>query len=510
MSTNNEEKGDVSFKLADTKLMPQTVLTVVHFPLIVKHDPQKALQMIGGENAVTKVSNDESKFLELRFRPNDPMSHPTHGDHTKTNNLLLRVRRKRDPITRKFTIENVDLIGKVKHSIQFRGMVDFQLLQPKVQLATARDKPTIKKEEDVDMENEVNVQDLSSSFIEKEFTTETLNLPPPIFSRFDIPQEYTFRANPASATVVIQTDEGTITKRKLKKSAVRPTKSITIDFATEIVPSKPAAPTVESSEASTSDTLRVEEDEYVIRLKQMFESRPIWSKTALRAQFESRQDITQTLSKLPLVAYSFSNGPWRKLWVRFGLDPRLDRSCGQYQVLDFRVQNEHKEYVKERKKQKGLATESEVFGGVNVLRRQPKRRSQLHDDLRTFMATGTAQHEENDNEQINPNSSYIFNSVPVQTQFFYQLIDIHLPAVQHIVQCDDLEQEVPIEIEDRNGHIVNKNIRVLNHVCDEKSGWYTREALEQIRMYMKIQISEWIRQGDEGEDEDETENTSDK
>ena len=40
---------------------------------------------------------------------------------------------------------------------------------------------------------------------------------------------------------------------------------------------------------------------------------------------------------LAVVAYRFSGGPWRNLWIRYGFDPRLDPSSRIYQGIDFRV-----------------------------------------------------------------------------------------------------------------------------------------------------------------------------
>jgi general transcription factor 3C polypeptide 5 (transcription factor C subunit 1) len=43
---------------------------------------------------------------------------------------------------------------------------------------------------------------------------------------------------------------------------------------------------------------------------------------------------------IPAVAYYFTTGPWRNLWIRFGYDPRKDRSSAKYQSLDYRVRVE--------------------------------------------------------------------------------------------------------------------------------------------------------------------------
>lgn len=40
---------------------------------------------------------------------------------------------------------------------------------------------------------------------------------------------------------------------------------------------------------------------------------------------------------LPALAYYYTTGPWRLMWVRFGYDPRKDFSSRYYQNLDYRI-----------------------------------------------------------------------------------------------------------------------------------------------------------------------------
>ena len=43
--------------------------------------------------------------------------------------------------------------------------------------------------------------------------------------------------------------------------------------------------------------------------------------------------VFETQKALPLVAYTFSNGPWRALLVRYGYDPRVNPQSRSWQVL---------------------------------------------------------------------------------------------------------------------------------------------------------------------------------
>lgn len=77
---------------------------------------------------------------------------------------------------------------------------------------------------------------------------------------------------------------------------------------------------------------------------QLFSTRPIYSKAAISGISKLPSDQLRCL--LPCVAYFFSNGPWRSLWVRFGYDPRKDPASRIYQTLDYRAKSD---FTKEEK-----------------------------------------------------------------------------------------------------------------------------------------------------------------
>ena len=72
----------------------------------------------------------------------------------------------------------------------------------------------------------------------------------------------------------------------------------------------------------------------VKKIKAMFQKQPIW----LRVELLHKSQVLPKHVKmiLPVVAYYFSNGPWRNQWVRLGYDPRKDPNAAQYQTLDYR------------------------------------------------------------------------------------------------------------------------------------------------------------------------------
>eukprot|EP00897_Mesotaenium_endlicherianum_P010781 jgi/Mesen1/9731/ME000695S09060 len=74
--------------------LPSCNAVAIEYPgRIVSAD--KALETLGGEQAISKAIAGEGAYLQLRFRPDDPYSHPAFGDGQATCGLLFRITRKR-------------------------------------------------------------------------------------------------------------------------------------------------------------------------------------------------------------------------------------------------------------------------------------------------------------------------------------------------------------------------------------------------------------------------------
>lgn len=53
--------------------------------------------------------------------------------------------------------------------------------------------------------------------------------------------------------------------------------------------------------------------------------------------YETRMPRQKLKIILPALAYYYTTGPWRLMWVRFGYDPRKDFASRYYQNLDYRI-----------------------------------------------------------------------------------------------------------------------------------------------------------------------------
>lgn len=123
--------------------------------------------------------------MELRFRPEDPLSHSAFGDRKATHNLLLKVSVKKNQV------KNFEILGRICNTIKFKGMVDFQYLAP--QKPTVGEYKIIKKRFVGDGKRFV-IHEKENAYLHKhkelEFQNEKMNLPPPTFSTHDEPLDY--------------------------------------------------------------------------------------------------------------------------------------------------------------------------------------------------------------------------------------------------------------------------------------------------------------------------------
>lgn len=192
-------------------------LVCVEYPGIAKNIP-KVLETLGGLETISRTVADPSRRLELRLRPKDVYCKPACADHSSTNNLVLRIRRKK----KKQSAENVagtsfsstdaeepfeaSVVGIVDKTYKFQSMCDFQYLPAKSNVkrvlpedggefaSTASSEAPVEKRNWESMTQQLFVGNLvSSSWLKQPVP---LFLPPPIFSRQDTPVEYLYRPEP--------------------------------------------------------------------------------------------------------------------------------------------------------------------------------------------------------------------------------------------------------------------------------------------------------------------------
>jgi hypothetical protein len=98
----------------------------------------------------------------------------------------------------------------------------------------------------------------------------------------------------------------------------------------------PSQPTSLSLQKAEDDPSNV--GDLVCRISELFMKRPVWQRASLEEALGEENPVSpwKLASALRQVSYLFLDGPWRKCYVRFGYDPRIDASSRTLQMIDFR------------------------------------------------------------------------------------------------------------------------------------------------------------------------------
>ena len=311
---------------AECKVKSMKRLVCVEYPGIVNNVNQM-LTTLNGISAVEHTFNNANDRLELKFRPEDPYSHPTYGDRVSINSLFVKfIRRKKKDGSIEFETK---LIGVVDTCYRFKSMADFQYLPMTREKQSDGNLGYVSIVDKLIPKDPFNV-DMSDMTDRRFDPNAPLFILPTLFSRFDSPMDYFFKNDTKHRDVNFRKE---LEKQESLSIIGRTRKSRSI-LATllnwsEITPQEPSPQVMVSlNEITTNDQL-------FKRLVKCFEERPVWSRNALVGRLScERADIK---FMLPKIAYYFVNGPFRCMWIRFGYDPRVQKDSKVYQTLDFRV-----------------------------------------------------------------------------------------------------------------------------------------------------------------------------
>lgn len=454
---------------AQEHCLPHTSFYSVEYPGYVRPTSVPlAISNLGGhcalDNAFRRVASKADALLELKLRPVEPFAHPIPGEVIGTNNILLRVVKKRkkkrdgedanEGVIGEYTVDAVGLIPK---TARFRNMVDFQFHpdnnDPIAKLRVAMNNMDVEAllayvipEEKADYMtpfatesgHNVNAPMAEVPALQIQNATSTMmksNLrlfPPPLFSRQTIPQGYNFKSNTASmVSNFVDEETGEEKKRLINRMRWKGCGPASIVFSDSNVPGKPPQ-AVENGHGNI-------DGELLQKLEKLFTQRPIWTRMSLFNQVlpNETREILNSKVLLPLVCYVFQDGPWRDTLVRLGYDPRKDSSARFYQRLYFRNANH-------------------PIARPSVISRRQDRATKV---TTRPSADWTDKEKEGDKRK-----SHIFDgrSITKETAAF-QLCDIIDPMLKQM-------------IEDAND---------LRETCHERDGWYSTHALERIKTVLR-------------------------
>lgn len=463
---------------------PPTLYTCVAYPGIVKNE-EKMLETLGGIESITQAMTTRNRRLELRFRPDDIYARPTYGDKQSEISFLLKVkvkRKKKSVSSPSLLEENTNaskdvicepsFIGRVETIFKFTNLCDFQYLP-------------VAKTEDGAMKN-IYRDLMPEDFPTSEWFQLPMShfLPPAIYSRTDTIQSYFFRQEKPNGDIP-EAQRNIIGRTRRRRSGY----AIFVTFDVPSVPCKPRPSALKYLE------LKFLAMDHYEKIKQCFERRPIWSKTALI--YETKYSIDKIKYLLPSVAYHFVTGPFRVMWVRIGYDPRKDPSSRIYQTLDYRIPSKG-----------GISRKIKAKRKADFIQRHHT--ASASNNPRTLNMNEDISDREKSKDQLNENT-YIFRRglTPPSRQMFYQYCDIKVPEVEEMfarlpklapdAECDRHRGWLPPGFLERCREIIT-NILVAQFGNDEEE---KPEDLDQRHESKQEDENEEEFDDDDDEDEDD-------
>lgn len=433
----------------------KTQYICIEYPAIVKNK-EKMIQSLGGLNHIAQVHDHQLKRLALNFRPDDPCCKPVCANKTACTGLLVRVKRyrRKSGKSSKGQISNEycyrqHICGIVNSVYKFNTMCDYQYM-------------SVKKNENNDFESmlpSVCLEEFSKLTHEEVFQRETpLFLPPLTFSRTDTQQDY-FYKNDSAKYVPSKSNSTLIGMNRPRRNH----NAILVKFEDE-TPKDLLKEALEAVEKASQNPII---DEKHKEIKELFKHRPIWSKNALQDKMSVSPSLLTLL--LPSVAYYFSTGPWRSLWVRIGYDPKLDPHSKQYQVLDFRIRQGVNTPLIPIK-----AKRSTYHYKLPLLIPKSKERydQQTHFEKTTSSANENLTDGGSRNDENLKDTSYIYKAgvLPAHRQIFYQACDIFLPEVQDLM-CS-----------------------ATSSTCSKEEGWFLPNTAGKVRNIINKDVVKTISQ----------------
>ncbi|KRY11775.1 Dolichyl-diphosphooligosaccharide--protein glycosyltransferase subunit 2 [Trichinella patagoniensis] len=394
------------------------------YPGIVKN-VDKALESLGG---MKEIEKHNTRSLELNFhRKSNLFSRPVLSKRREGAFLIIRARRliQAGPSSSKQTTNSVqlDVVGTLSSIHDFSSsLFDFQYLP-------------MRKNEDG------QYSEIYSALVPstKEQAERWFIPPIPDQELFLIPFSFT-RLCTSSESILsrevanydLETPGRTAeTARKNRKTHTR------MAIATDEFPAEPSPLAMKQVNQNTFDPAVHE------ALEKAFSERPMWLKYSLIVKLKLDERDVKRL--LPKFAFHIISGPWGRNWCRYKYDPREDTNSWKFQTMHFPFFR---------------------FGGESVLSEafikwQIKvssigiRSSKEWDKLLT----------------MEPTFEYTEGCLPPLRSMWYQMCDIHLPAVEELLSNRLSENQTE------------------SHPTD---GWLKSGTLDEIRELIKLDFKKTI------------------
>ncbi|KAL6192291.1 hypothetical protein ACLB2K_033382 [Fragaria x ananassa] len=310
--------------------LPRTQVFGVHYPGYPS-SMSRAIDTLGGTQAIHKAhssaSNNNNNRLELRFRHDDPYSHPAFGDLRPCNSFLLKISKSKssesDLLAAKLTPETdqvnvcADIVARVPKAYHFDGMADYQhVIAVHADVARKRKRNRVETEEP--HSDRGGLMDIDQE--------DVMILLPQFFAPKDVPDNLVLRP---SGTLSVKKNQEEPVQHQLEMD-MEPV--LAIDFGITEIPKR----------TNWEEYIPQDSDQWESQMavSSLFDERPVWPKDSVTERLLNKGFIfsDHMLRRLlSRVAYYFSRGPFLRFWIKKGFDPRKDPDSRIYQKIDYRV-----------------------------------------------------------------------------------------------------------------------------------------------------------------------------
>ncbi|KAJ2884101.1 tau 95 subunit of transcription factor TFIIIC [Coemansia aciculifera] len=348
--------GDKDEEMAERKPLPERTAFSIEYPGFV-NNTDKAILTLGGSERVSRHATsgiDERGPVQLRFRYNDPVSHPINGQKFATDNLLVKVTKRTRRLKSatgevvgpaELVSENAEVVAVIDKTARFRKLADFQFIVPKgdplIQIAKALS--------NIDIDEAKRLCD--SGVLDSGLDASTGYIPAPFLDTSGWPSQYPLKefAEVPKAAAENKEDAGEKKPEKSKQKSLF--HGIIVKYDDGTVPTEPTPKALEAVKHVPRSLLRKAQD--------ILAQTPVISRNAMEVLIPpSERQGCKLVAIMHSMAYLMHPGTWRSCWIKFGYDPRKDEGAYQYQVLDMRR--------KATKENAGRIRISRRGGGANI------------------------------------------------------------------------------------------------------------------------------------------------
>lgn len=174
-------------------VLPTVEAFAVHYPGYPS-STARAVETLGGTEGILKARSSNTNKLELRFRHDDPYSHPAFGELHPCNNFLLKISKKKSNGDEGQVC--ADVVARVPEAYHFQGMADYQHVVA-VHADAAKQRKKRKRHW-----TEVEDPHFEKGGLMDVDQEDVMIMLPPLFSPKDMPEDLVLRPAPTSTSKV--------------------------------------------------------------------------------------------------------------------------------------------------------------------------------------------------------------------------------------------------------------------------------------------------------------------